>query len=347
MRILHITNHVLQVGNGIVNVAIDLACSQKKNGHEVSFVSSGGEFELLLEQYGVEHYNMKFEKSIFKVPGMLKNFRSIIKKTQPDIVHAHMMTGAIIAKLYHFNASYKLVTHIHNEFQKSARVMAVGDAVIAVSQAVSDSMETRGISSSKLYVIRNGTINSPRLIPAASKDLLHPAIITVAGMYKRKGIHDLITAFGLLPKEHSAYLYIVGEGPDRKFFEELARNSPRANGIFFEGFQPDPHSYLQSADIFVLASYKDPFPLVLSEARENGCAIIATNVDGIPEALEGGKAGILINAGDVQALSKNILDLIINPVLLGEYSLRSKNNIEWLSVERMTDEVLDLYTKVF
>jgi glycosyltransferase involved in cell wall biosynthesis len=49
-------------------------------------------------------------------------------------------------------------------------------------------------------------------------------------------------------------------------------------------------------------SHADPAPLVLSEAREAGCAIVATNVDGIPELLEHGQAGILVPARDRTAL---------------------------------------------
>ena len=42
MRVLHITNHVQQIGNGIVNVAVDLACLQTQNGHDVAVASAGG-----------------------------------------------------------------------------------------------------------------------------------------------------------------------------------------------------------------------------------------------------------------------------------------------------------------
>lgn len=54
MRILHITNHVLEVGNGIVNVAVDLACSQSALGHDVFYASGGGEYERLLDCHGGE-----------------------------------------------------------------------------------------------------------------------------------------------------------------------------------------------------------------------------------------------------------------------------------------------------
>lgn len=346
MRILHITNHVLEVGNGIVNVAVDLACSQSALGHEVFYASGGGEYERLLNIHGVNHYSMNFSKSMFSLPKMLINLERIIHQTRPDVVHAHMMTGALLAKLLQLRRRYRLITHVHNEFQKSARIMSVGDAVIAVSDAVCQSMAERGIPARKLCVIRNGTINSPRMQKVEAKPLLHPAIVTVAGMYERKGIRDLIAAFAGLPEGLPGYLYIVGEGPDRSVFEELARKSSRNDHIYFEGFQPQPQSYLKSADIFVLASRKDPFPLVIPEARENACAIIASDVDGIPEALEGGKAGQLFAVGDVTALSDHLHRFLCDPDLREKFAERACMGIEWLTVQRMTQETLELYQRV-
>ncbi|MDA8177791.1 MULTISPECIES: glycosyltransferase family 4 protein [Acidithiobacillus] len=346
MRILHITNHVLEVGNGIVNVAVDLACSQSALGHDVFYASGGGEYERLLDCHGVKHHSMSFSKSLIGFPKMLVNLEWVIQQTRPDIIHAHMMTGALLAKLLRIRRRYRLITHVHNEFQKSARIMSVGDAVIAVSDAVCRSMIGRGIPARKLHVVRNGTINSPRMQGVEAKPLVHPAIVTVAGMYERKGIRDLIAAFANLPADLPSYLYIVGEGPDRAVFEEMARNSSRKDHIFFEGFQPQPHSYLKSADIFVLASRKDPFPLVVLEARENACAIIASDVDGIPEALEGGKAGQLFTAGDVTDLSNHLYRFLCDQNLREQFAKRACTGIEWLTVQRMTQETLTLYQRV-
>ena len=191
--------------------------------------------------------------------------------------------------------------------------------------------------------IRNGTINSPRVSPAQSKMLNHPAIVTVAGMYERKGIRDLIGAFASLPSHVQAHLYLVGEGPDRAAFEGAAAQSGRAAFIHFEGFQRQPQAYMQDADIFVLASHKEPWGLVLSEARELGCAIVATRVGGIPEVLEHGHAGLLFPVGDVSALTALLLQLIESPEECGRLRNRAQENLQCLTVERMTGEVLKLY----
>ncbi|MGC8713990.1 MAG: hypothetical protein ACP5RH_16505 [Leptodesmis sp.] len=58
MRILHLLNDIRELGNGIINVAVDLACLQAKAGYEVAVASAGGEYEALLAQYGVRHFHL-------------------------------------------------------------------------------------------------------------------------------------------------------------------------------------------------------------------------------------------------------------------------------------------------
>ena len=301
MRILHLLNHIQEIGNGIVNVAIDLACLQAEAGHTVTMASAGGEYDRLLARYGVTHVPLDQRRQPIALLEAAGQYRTLVQTLQPDIVHAHMMTGMVLSWALRGRSPYGLVSTVHNEFQRSAILMGLADRVLAVSQAVAQSMAQRGIPQSKLRVVRNGTLGSPRerlsnLPPVVLK---RPAIATLAGMYHRKGIADLITAFESLATEFpDVHLYLIGNGPDRAEFEAQAEATAVVDRIHFEGYQAEPQRYLQATDIFVLASRQEPFGLVLSEAREAGCAIVASNVDGIPEALDDGKAGILVPAAD-------------------------------------------------
>ena len=92
MRILHITNHVEKIGNGIVNVAVDLACLQAKSGFDIAVASAGGEYEQLLADHGVEHFYLNQSRTPLNLIKAVWDYRQIIKEFQPDIVHVHMMT---------------------------------------------------------------------------------------------------------------------------------------------------------------------------------------------------------------------------------------------------------------
>ncbi|BAY92221.1 MULTISPECIES: glycosyltransferase family 4 protein [unclassified Tolypothrix] len=347
MRILHITNHVQQIGNGIVNVAVDLACLQAKNGHTVAVASAGGEYETLLANHDVQHFHLDQSRTPINLIKAAWRYRQIIQEFQPDIVHAHMMTGVVLAGLLRNCGEYSLVSTVHNEFQRSAILMGLADRVIAVSNAVADSMVRRGISKSKLRVVANGTLNSPRnrsIKDCQPMSLCHPAITTVAGMYTRKGIVELIEAFIKIAAEvPQAHLYLVGNGPDRAMFEAMVQNTPFANRIHFEGFQSEPQRYMLSSDIFVLASHCESFGLVLTEAREAGCAIIASDVDGIPETLDRGQAGLLVPPKDSQTLANALMYLLNDSEQLQKLKSQAKQNLERFSVTRVHEETLSLY----
>ena len=136
MRIIHILNHVQEIGNGIVNVAVDLACLQSQSGDDVAVISAGGGYEKLLNQFGVKHYEINKSRQPINIIRAAVAYRKIVQEFQPDIVHAHMMTGVVLARALRWENRYILVATVHNEFQPSSLLMGLADRVIAVSKAV-------------------------------------------------------------------------------------------------------------------------------------------------------------------------------------------------------------------
>jgi glycosyltransferase involved in cell wall biosynthesis len=271
MRVLHILNHLSDRGNGIVNLAVDLAIEQRKAGHITAFASGYGGYEPLLEQYGITFYHLDQTRSLKKLLSASFEFRQILAEFRPDIIHAHMHVGLLIAWPWSRIKRIPLVAHLHNVHDRSAILMGLADRIIAVSRSVSTSMQKQGVRRSKLRVVLNGNLNSARaaqrgaVTPAA---LRRPAITTVAGMNRRKGIEELILAFNMIAGEFiDSHLYIVGDGPERELFEQLSLKSLFRERIHFEGFQDQPQAYMLSSDIFVLASRRESFGLFLRPVR--------------------------------------------------------------------------------
>jgi glycosyltransferase involved in cell wall biosynthesis len=331
-----------------MNVAVDLACLQATGGNNVFFASAGGSYVDLITEHGVSHFHLdqQWRQPIALIQAFLR-LRSIVEQIRPDIVHAHMMTGAMLASATRLTNRVRLITTVHNEFQQSSILMGVGDRVIAVSTAVAEHLRRRGLPDRKIRVVRNGPLGSPRRRPSTEGTaitLARPAIMTLAGMYHRKGIGELITAFARISTEvANASLYVVGDGPDRTEFEAQARATPSADRVHFLGFCREPGPLLAQADVFVLASRKDPMPLVIAEAREAGCAIVASDVDGIPEGLDHGKAGILVPPRDPNALADAIIGLLSTPAELAAWRERACSNLGWLHVERAAVETMRVY----
>jgi len=185
-------------------------------------------------------------------------------------------------------------------------------------------------------------------LPAAGHRLQRPAIVTIAEPAAHKGLGDLISAFSLLAdKTPGAHLYILGGGAGRRAFERQAEASGCRERITFCGFVADPTAYLQSADIFVLASHREGFGLALAEARRSCCAIVASDVGGIPEVLDGGSAGVLVPVRSPERLALALQDLIENPARRDNYRVKAGSNLEWLSCLRAATETTSVYNEAW
>jgi glycosyltransferase involved in cell wall biosynthesis len=349
MKILHLANHCHEIGNGIMNVAVDLACEQARMGHQVAFGSSGGSYVDFLERRGVRHFVVaQHWRRPFAAVAGLAALRRILREQAPDVVHAHMVSGAVMARALKPAAGFALVTTVHNEWQRNAVLMGVGDAVVAVSDAVRDAMEARGVARAKLRTVRNGPLGSPRRAapspPLPAPSLARPAVLTVCGMYRRKGVAELIEAFAAVAGRHpAARLYLVGDGPEREAFEAQAGRLACAARIVFFGYVSRPESLIAQADVFVLASRNEPFGLVLAEAREAGCAIVATAVGGVPEVMEQGRAGLLTPPNDPAALAAAIDRVLADGTLRADLRRRAAANLQWLTCARMAEQYLAAY----
>ena len=347
MRVLHILNDVTDRGNGIVNTAVDLALEQARQGLVVSVVSAGGAYKPLLENAGIQHFTLDQSRRPAQLLRAIRSLGTLLSEFRPDVVHAHMCTGLLLAWLWKHFRHFVLIGHVHNVHDRQSVIMALADRVIAASQSVAATMRVQGIPKRKIRVVLNRTLNSPRspsLAEIEPRPLHGPSIVTVGGMNHRKGISELIAAFERLgSKAVDAHLYLVGDGPDREQFERQARASSRHSHIHFEGYQALPQAYMLSADVFVLASRRESFGLVLIEARQAGCAIVATDVDGVSEALDGGRAGLLVPPGDVNALAQALGRMLDDEHERSQWRSKAKSGIANFHVQRMASEIKTVY----
>jgi glycosyltransferase involved in cell wall biosynthesis len=347
LRILHLLNNLSDRGNGIVNVAVDLAICQARSGMAVGFASGGGGYVPLLASAGVQCLQAR-QTGATAAPRNSLGLLKVLRRFRPDVVHTHMRYGLALVWPWTRLLQIPVVMHLHNVHDRDYGLARLPQRVIAVSSSVQTSLVEQGVRAARVRVVLNGALGSER-VPLAPRpaDLKRPAIVTVAGMTQRKGLAELIDAFAMLPPEHGeTHLYLVGGGGEQPAFEELARRSGAGERIHFEGFQADPWSYLASSDLFVLASRRESFGLAVLEARAAGCAILATDVDGIPELLDNGRCGVLVPPHNPTALTEQ-MDRILKDVSLRQ-KLRQEavTGLESYTVERMSAEVLAIYTEL-
>jgi glycosyltransferase involved in cell wall biosynthesis len=156
-------------------------------------------------------------------------------------------------------------------------------------------------------------------------------------------VPDLILGFKEAAKSiPDLSLYIFGGGPNEAEYKALAAAEPTGN-IVFCGQTPVLRPYLEAADVFVLASLADPAPLAICEAREAGLAVLGTRVDGIPELLEYGQAGLLIEPNSPQMLGRELVKLFSDAQALATWKQNSQIRIDRLTVRRVAEQTVDVY----
>ncbi len=320
MHVLHLLKHC-ERGNGHVHVAVDLACAQAASGHEVSFASQGGTYVPLLEAHGVRHHVVEQSGA----GAILKGLPSLVRlcrRTRPDVIHAHMMAAAVLGKAAALASGARLVTTMHNSFDGHSGLMRLGDRVVAVSKAERALLLARGFRPSRLRMVENGPIGSPResLASDGPCTLPVPCVMTLSGLHGRKRVDDAIRAFAKVADQFPDWsLAVVGEGPDAAILRSLAVDLGIAERVTFAGSVLNPKALLQQADVFVNASEAEPFGLVLAEARAAGCAIVATRVGGMPDVLDDGRAGVLVPVRDPDALAAALRALMADPAELARW----------------------------
>lgn len=148
-------------------------------------------------------------------------------------------------------------------------------------------------------------------------------ILSVGRAVEKKGYGDLLAALALLPPEMNWRFRHIGGGGVSDRLETEAERLGIAGRVDWLGAQPQERvlDELRAADLFVLSSKigkdgdRDGLPNVLMEAASQTLPLLATSVSGIPELVEDGRTGLLVEPGDVEALMRSLARLIRDPEL--------------------------------
>jgi len=181
-----------------------------------------------------------------------------------------------------------------------------------VSNYVRDRARERyRVTSPFVETIYNG-VDTKRFAPAATPRPATGDIVITAAAYliAEKGIAGLLRAVALA-RPTGIRIHIVGDGPEEVPLRALARELGLDGCTTFFGLRNDLPDVLRETDIFVHpVLWEEAFGLTIAEAMASGCAIIASRIGAIPELIDSGESGILVPAGDVEALANAISSLV-------------------------------------
>lgn len=347
MKILHVLKHSFR-GNGHVHVAVDLACAQADAGHDVVFAHAQGSYDGLLTDHGVRLALVTEPTERRYAVRSLIDLVGHARRLGPDVIHAHMMSSAVLSLPTALVTRSALVTTVHNSFESHSSLMRLGTLAVAVSHGEHERLLEEGFSARRTVTVLNGAVGSPR--EQLPKDdigsLDQPSIMTLSGLHGRKAVDDVIRAFSqVLPDFPTWHLNIVGGGPDLEKLQALVNRLELERSVRFLGSTLTPGYLLENASIFASASLAEPFGLTVAEARAAGCAIVATCVGGIPEVLEHGRAGILVEPSSPGQLADAFRTLMGDPAALREWQSRALRGNAAFAVARMARDYDDIYRR--
>ncbi|RKL68296.1 glycosyl transferase [Salipaludibacillus neizhouensis] len=272
----------------------------------------------------------RLSRSIFKLAKIIRQERiDVVFSTIPRV-----NTIAIFSRILSLSSAKSVIREADNlggDFKTNLQLLAFGTIykmahqIVSLSQGVKDNLVTRyKIKENSIKVIYNpidlehiqskiyqGEIQNEWQSVFKTDDKV---IVTAGRLVKQKDQVTLLHAFAKVNSEIDSQLVILGEGPLK---EELIVKSEELNireRVHFIGFQKNPYSYLNKADLFVLSSIHEGFSHVIAESLAAGTPVVSTDCKSGPsEVLAGGKYGSLCEVGNAEDIADNILRVLTLP----------------------------------
>jgi glycosyltransferase involved in cell wall biosynthesis len=228
------------------------------------------------------------------------------------------------------------------------RVIADAVRVTAVSSAIGDEAYREGFCDSRPRTVYNG-VTVAATEPAVASNEGPLTYVSVGRFVPQKGFDDLLRAFRIVRDATiPARLILVGDGGHRGACETLAKRLHISRFVTFTGARPHDGVLrtLGECDVFVLATHEEGLPNVILEAMAAAKPVVATNVDGAPEAVVDGVTGLLVPPMSPPALAHAMVRLARQPALrraMGEAGLaRVRLQFTW---DTMADGYLEVYNE--
>tara|TARA_R110000850_G_scaffold126527_1_gene245320 strand:- start:537 stop:1583 length:1047 start_codon:yes stop_codon:yes gene_type:complete len=232
------------------------------------------------------------------------------------IIHLH--GGGF--KLFYELSPIEKKRHILNTFLKA-------DKTIVLSKSWYEWLVDVLGDSSKVSIVYNATEQI-----CDNPDPISGHILFLGRLEEAKGVSDLIYAFSNLTFVYPHITLTLGGTGNFDFYKSLAAQLGVQDKVTFAGWVSggDKQLIFRTADIYCLPSYKEGFPMGVIEAMSSHLAVIASDVGGIPDAIEHNTTGLLFKAGKREQLEQNLESYLSNEKL--------KNSIKIKAFEKFNDE---------
>ena len=338
IKVLTLTDQLVYLGGGAERVAMEIATRLDQSRFESVFCASRywdglenervQEAERRMQGAGVRYFGLgrRTSTDIYRWLGL----RRLLRRERVDVIHAHMFGsnawGTVIGRLARVPV---IVAHEHTWSFEGRPLRRLVDrevigrgstAFIAVSRDDQRKMiEIEGVNPKKILHVPNGIAAPPppsgadvRLelgIPAGAR-----VIGTVSVLRPQKALDVFVRASARLLRERSdLYVLLAGDGPLRGELTELVRSLGVQDRLLMLGYRSDASDVVAALEVAISSSAYEGSPLAVMEYMESARPIVATRVGGVPDLIEDGVNGLLVDPGDEAALAAAIGRMLADP----------------------------------
>ena len=346
VKILHVTSTPEGIG-GVERLLLDMARHYDPSRVSVwhcnlfDRAQGSGRFPTALRETGLPY--VESDGSRWRhLPKIVWKLLRAIRKEGFDIVHLHMVHATIIGGfILPFARPARVIVSKHYTYGvlrkpvlKALDVRATNrmDRVIGVSRYVEAEVRRHGAPPENTLVIHNGSDLVALDRRSAESPLTRAGGLllgSVGNLHPRKGHEFAIRAMPeILQNFPAARLVIIGEGPERPRLEALVRSLGVGDAVSLMGFQENVPAVLKQLDVYVHPSVEEPFGIAILEAMAARKAVVASQVEGIPEIVVDGVTGILVPPREHGAIANAVCRLIGDASARKQMGIAGRERVE-------------------
>jgi len=350
MKVLHVKS-TMAIG-GAERLMTEMLPLMKKEIEVELLINekSDSEFYRKLESEGIKIHSLNYPK----LYSPLNVFRIVRWLRQYDLVHVHLFPSLYFVAVANFFIRKPLIYTEHSTYNKRRDkwylrpiekwIYSRYQRIISISEKTNNNLKQwiKAKSDDKRFVIINNGIDLTKFFICRHTVAYPHTLIMIARFSPAKDQATIIKALTLL--SDNVHLILVGDGVNRKKCEQMAVEIGVGERVHFTGQQADVIQWIEKADIGIQSSNWEGFGLTAVEMMAGGLPVIATEVDGLKQVVEG--AGELFKVGDYHQLAKIIKHLISDESYYHEVQRRCTERVALYDIKRMTDEYINIYKRI-
>ena len=367
-----ITCYATYGGSGVLATELGKALAQ--HGHQVHFITNSLPYRLnnIYNENIFFHPVELMDYPVFKdAPYSLvlaSKLAEIAKQEELDLIHAHYAiphaTSAFLAQAMLAPKKLPIVTTLHGtDITLVGKHPSFYDLTCfsirksSVVTAVSDYLKQETIKTFNLDCeierIHNfldlNTFKKDAKVRKGCQGFSDEKIIFLhySNFRPVKGPRDVVEAFNIISQQiPNTELLLAGEGPELNFCRDLVKKYDLGAKVRFLGNQEDVVSILSLADVLLCPSKQESFGLVVLEGMACELPVIASNAGGIPEVIDHGKTGFMVDVGDYQGMAEIGIELAKNCELRKQIGISARNSVaERFTIEKIVPQYERIYQK--